>query len=434
MAKNSFIDDLFRVVFSKGLIIIIGITSSILTARYLGPENSGYVAALNVYPSIFMTFGALGVRQSVTYFLGQNIYPESKLKIAITQIWSFASIISVIVCFILMRYYSNSGENLLWVVLSLLPIPFTLFNTYNSGIFLGKNQIAAFNRVNWIPPLVALGFAVLFLIGFSWGVSSFLVASFIGTLTMSIIMLFKNQFIQSFSLFFEWSLIKNLLSLGLIYALSLLVVNLNYKIDVIILDQLSTPYEIGIYSKGANIIQYLWNIPMMLSTIVFARSASAKDGLAFSRKTAQLLRLSFLIIGIAAATMVFFSKYIIIGMYGIAFSDSVQVLQILAPGVVILTIFKVMNMDLAGKGKPWVAMKAMIPSLIINVVLNYILIPKLGAAGAAWASTTSYTIAASLFLYFYSKAAGITIKEVVSFHWSDFKPIVALLLKKKTSK
>lgn len=427
MREGSFIGDLIRVMMSKGIVIMAGIINSIITARYLGPDNNGIIAALAVYPSLFMTIGSLGIRQSTAFFLGKSIYTETEIKQAVAHIWFFTSVISVIVCFCLMRYLSESGYNLTWVFLSLIPIPFTLFNTYNSGIFLGKNQIRTFNRINWIPPVITLILAAILLIGWSKGISGYLIASLTGPIVVSVILLFKNEFINAFTLRFNFTIIKKLLSLGIVYAVSLLIINLNYKIDIILLDKLSTPFETGIYSKGSNIIQYLWNIPMILSTIVFARSASAKDGYAFSLKVARLLRLSLLIIGGAATIMAVFAYFIIVGMYGSEFVGSVDVLRILVPGVVLLTLFKVMNMDLAGKGKPWIAMKAMIPSLATNVALNVTLIPKLGAIGASWASTVSYSLAAVLFIYFYSRETGVRLKDIFRYAKEDFEPLRKLL-------
>src|SRR5690606_22498844 len=205
----------------------------------------------------------------------------------------FTTLFSILVCFILMRYFSSSGENLLWVSLALLPIPFSLFNTYNSGIFLGKNDIRTFNRINWIPSVILLTGTAGFVMALQLGVSGAMIASVGGPLFMFCLLLFKNKFIQAFSFHFDWKIIKSMASLGMIYAVSLLIINLNYKVDLIILDKLSTPFEMGIYSKGSGITQYLWQIPMLFSTIVFARSAVSKDDIAFSNKVAQLLRLSF---------------------------------------------------------------------------------------------------------------------------------------------
>ncbi|WP_418637613.1 flippase [Winogradskyella sp.] len=428
---SSFLKDILRVAFSNGIIIFFGLGSSIITARYLGPEKNGIIAALLIYPGLFMSVGSLGIRQSTTYFLGKNIYSEEEIKTSISQIWMFTTIVSLIICFVLMRVFSNSGDNLLWVLLALAPLPFSLFNTYNSGIFLGKNDIKTFNKINWIPSLLSFVGLFVFVISLSFDVSGALIASIAGPLFISILLLFKNKFVQSFSLKYNWTIIKAMLSLGIVYAIALFVISLNYSIDIIILDKLSTSFELGIYSKGAGVSQYLWQIPAILSTIVFARSAVSKNDYQFSIKVAQLLRLSFILVSLLAVILMFVSPLLIVGMYGEDFYESIRVLQVLLPGVIILTIYKVMNMDLAGKGKPWISMKAMIPALIINVVFNFLLIPKYGATGASIASTVSYSIAGFLFLFFYSKETEIPIKEILAYKRTDFDPILNLIQKFK---
>lgn len=428
---KSFLSDLLGVGFSKILIIVFSLITSIIIARTLGPENNGIIATLLVYPSIFMTIGSLGIRQSTAYFLGKKIFSEDQIKTAITQIWFFSSIFSVVVCFFLIHYFSKSGDNLVWVILALIPVPFSLFNTYNSGIFLGKNEIGMFNKINWIPPFIILLLTMLFVLWLSLDIAGYMIAMIGGPVFIFILLLFKNKFINAFSLKFELAIIKKMLGLGLVYAFSLLIIDLNYKIDIILLDHYSVPFETGIYSKGSAIIQYLWQIPMLLSTIVFARSAVSKNDELFSLKVAHLLRLSLLAIGLGSIILYIFSKLIIVGMFGEEFTRSTNVLNILLPGVLLLTFFKVMNMDLAGKGKPWVAVKAMAPALIVNIILNVLWIPDYGADGASLASTVSYSIAALLFLHFYSKETSIPIKQILYYQKADFTPIVQLIRKLK---
>lgn len=407
--------------------IVFGLTTSIITARYIGPEGNGVIASLLVYPSLFMSFGSLGIQQSTTYFLGRKIYTEEQIKTAITQIWLMTALFSVIISFILMRYFSETGGDLSLVMLALLPIPFSLFNTYNSGIFLGQNDIKTFNKINWIPTLIILIATLIFVVALKLDVAGALLASVGGPLFMAFVLLFKNKFIKAFSFKYNWKIIKAMLSLGIVYAISLLVINLNYKVDIIILDKLSTPFETGIYSRGQGITQYLWQIPMLFSTIVFARSAVSKDGLQFSHKVAQLLRVSLLFIGLMSIVLVVFSELIIVGMYGEPFRGSITVLNYILPGVLILTFYKVLNMDLAGKGKPWISMKAMLPALVLNITLNIIFIPKYGANGAAISSTVSYGFAGVLFLFFYSKEVKIPVKEILSYKKTDFDPILNVI-------
>lgn len=428
--QSSFINDVFRVGVSQGLIIIFGLAVSIITARYIGPEGNGIIAGLTVYPSLFMSIGSLGIRQSTTYFLGKGVFTEEQIKTAITQIWVMTTIISSVVSFMLMHYFSNFGSNLGLVFLAILPIPFSLFITYNSGIFLGRNDIKTFNKINWIPSLIAFLGILLFVIFLKWDLKGAMIASAGGSIFMFIVLLFKNKFLGFFSLEYNWDIIKQVLSLGTVYATALFIINLNYRIDVILLDKLSNAYELGIYVKSAGITQYLWQIPMFLSTVVFARSAVTKNDKVFSLKVAQLLRVSIIFIGVLSVVLMFLSELIIVGMFGEKFKEGTSVLNYLLPGVIILTVFKVMNMDLAGKGKPWISLKAMLPALLINILLNFLLIPDLGARGAAISSSVSYGVAGILFLYFYSKTVGIPIRIILGYNRNDFHPILSLLKNK----
>lgn len=419
----TFLKDLSSVGISKFAIIAFGIGRSIITARWLGPETNGIIAALAVYPSLFMTFGSLGISQSATHFIGKGIFSEQSIKSSIAQIWIFTTFLSVLISYFLIYYFNNSGHDLLLIFLAVVPIPFTLFNTYNSGIFLGKNQIHIYNKINWVPTLIIFLLIILLVVIIPLGIIGAMLAAIAGPIFMFLILLFKNDFIYSFKIKFDWVIIQSLLSLGIIYAFALLIINLNYKADIILLDKLSSPFELGIYAKGVSVTEYLWQIPMLLSTIIFSRSAVAKNGLLFSRKVAQLMRLSIIIIGIGCITLILMSKYVILIMFGIEFIKSTEVLQFLMPGVLLLTIFKVLNMDLAGKGKPWISMKAMIPAVIINIILNFLFIPAYGANGSAISSTISYSMATILFLHFYSKEVQIPIKEILHFSKADFQPI-----------
>jgi O-antigen/teichoic acid export membrane protein len=429
MKSASFIADVIKVGVSKVIIIGSGLLTSVVTARFIGPEGNGIIASLVVYPSLFMSIGSLGIRQSTTFYLGKGLFTEDQIKTAITQIWMLTTVVSLIVSYLLIRYFSNAGENLILVLLALAPIPFSLFNTYNSGIFLGMNDIKTFNRINWMPSVVVLLFTALLVMGLEMGIQGTMISAVVGPLFMFFMLMVKNDFIRFFSIKYEWIVIKEMLKLGAVYAISLFVINLNYRIDVVFLDKLSTPYELGIYSKGAGITQYLWHIPMLLSTVVFARSAGSKDNRLFSLKVAQLLRISFVFIGLASVILFNVSDRIITGMYGEGFKGSISVLKILLPGVFILTVFKVMNMDLAGKGKPWLSLKAMLPALFVNIGLNMILIPDFGANGASVASTVSYSVAGLIFMFVYCRNVEMSLKELLYYRIADFDFIFSRLKK-----
>jgi Na+-driven multidrug efflux pump len=102
-------------------------------------------------------------------------------------------------------------------------------------------------------------------------------------------------------------------------------------------------------------------------------------------------------------------------------------MKFLVPGIVAIVVHKVLNMDLAGRGKPYVALWSFLPALALNIVLNLLLIPLWGAAGAALATSASYGIAAVGFLIHYSRETQVPLMEVVTYSRADFEFVPRLL-------
>ncbi|WPV00221.1 flippase [Mucilaginibacter sp. cycad4] len=433
---SSFTSDLLAVLKSRGTVIVTGLLTSVITARYLGPEGNGVVATLIVYPNLFMIVGSLGIRQSAAYYMGQKKYDESDILASVINVWLFTSIIGVAICYILLKYFTNTKFSNTLLFLTLLPVPFALLTTYVSGLFLGKNAIKDFNTVNWVPNVVKLIAYVLVIMILPWDVYGALIGIALGYILLTFFVWAKLKKMIKFRWTPNWEITKKMLSLGSVYALSLMIINLNYRVDVALLEHFAGEYQVGIYTKGVSIVEYLWEIPTVLSTIIFARSATSNDPKAFSYKVCQLLRICFIVISLCSVAFYFLSTFIMVTMYSETFRPSSMVQKILLPGILLLTVFKILNMDLAGRGKPWLSTIAMIPALVINAVLNCLWDSKYGGNGAAWASTISYSISAIVFLVMYSNHVKISIKEIFAYSKSDFDFIGGLVqrFKKKPNK
>lgn len=425
----SFLKDTSRVAVSKVLMIATGLATSVIVARWLGPSANGVMAAVAVYPALLMTVGSLGVRQATAFSLGSGKYQLNDIKTAISQLWLVASTITVFGSFALIWIFSKQANDLLLVSLAIAPIPFQLFNTYNTGIFLGQNKIRKFSRISWLPKLFVLLSTIVLVIFLAKGVYGALLATAMGPFVMFVILVFQNKFVQHVSLRVNWEIVRSLVGLGAIYAIAMLVLTLNYKSDIIFLEYLSDSREVGIYSKGAHLMEYLWEIPMLFSMVTFARSASTTDRAAFSRKVTKLLRLSLIVVGTISIVLGVVAKPLILLLFGEQFEGSALVLQIMLPGVVVLTILKVVNMDLAGRGKPWISIQTMLPALVINIALNFAMIPKYGANGAAFASTVSYFFGGVFTWLAYARETGQPISEILRFGAGDLEFLLSKLKK-----
>lgn len=428
---SSFKQDLLSVLKSKVTIILCGVVTSVITARYLGAEGSGELALLIIMPELLMVVGSMGIRQSSAFLIGSGRHSDEAVFSNVVSLWLFTTLLCVVACYCFLRFAVQSNFTDKTIFYALIPIPFALLGTYSAGLFLGKNKIKEFNSVSWIPEVVRLiGYVALIML-IPLGVEGALLGRALSYMLMLYFVWGHLSKLVKVRIGIDPTILKGLVSLGAIYALSMIVISFNYKVDIILLERWANAYEVGIYTKGASIVEKLWQIPSLLGAIVFARSAMAKDSKLFSYKVAQLLRICFVAISLAGLIFYILSELMMTVLYGEEFLPSAVVQKILLPGVLFMTIFKVLNMDLAGRGKPWIAMCAMIPALVINIGLNWLWIEELGAVGAAWASMVSYTVSALLFLILYSREVNIPVIKLFACSRSDFEPIWALFLNRK---
>lgn len=373
-----------------------------------------------------IAIGSLGVRPAITHLIGKQKYSDDELTTGALQIWFFSTIITSLLTFFII-YFTQPQTAIYLILLTTFIVPFSLFHNYSLGIFLGKNRIRGFSNLTWIPTLFQLLTAVVLIMFLDFKVSGALIAILIGTLLINALLIFTRKIHFKFSFKIQKEVIKSILNLGVFYAIALLFLSLNYKIDIILLDNLSSNYETGVYSKGAKFAEYLWQIPMIFAPIVVAGSASTENQKEYSKKVTVLLRVALVFVLVAAILIALISHYLIVGLYGELFIESAPVLTTLLPGVVLLTIYKVLNMDLVGQGKPLTTIKAMVPTLLLNLILNWLWIPEFGALGAALASTFSYSLGAILFLLLYLKETKQKLTEVFNYSKNDFKIVLGYL-------
>lgn len=420
--KRSFLSSAAGVFITQIIIYIIGFVASIVLNRNLGPGGRGLLAALSVYPLAIFSIAEMGIRQAAVYFIGKKEHDEKVIIGVIYFLLLFTSVTGMGICFTILTLLHNPDFTLAMRLTTILIIPVKLCISYSSAYFLGKEQIGRFNRVQWLSQLFYLAMVCLLLWYLKAGVLGGLIAVISATgitAIYAVSLVVKN--VKVIRLRFDWAIIKKMLSLGVIYAVSLFVMQMNYRIDIMLMERLTDKVQIGLYNTGVSMVELVWFLPTALGTVIFSKSVNAKDDHAFSIKIGKLLRVSFIAVLLAGAALFIIAPYIIPRLYGEDFSASSLVIRTLLPGVVFLTIFKVLGMDIAGKGKPWVSILIMIPAVIINIVLNLFLIPKYGAIGASYSSTISYSIASIIYLPAYAKVVGVPVKTLITYRKSDFE-------------
>jgi Na+-driven multidrug efflux pump len=111
-------------------------------------------------------------------------------------------------------------------------------------------------------------------------------------------------------------------------------------------------------------------------------------------------------------------------LYGQAFRPAALLFGILLPGMVALALHLVVDAYFAGRGFPPISIVSAVGALGAKIGLNLILVPGLGAPGAAVATTVVYASLLGVKVLAVSRASGMS---VWSFVRPDISAVRALL-------
>jgi len=197
----------------------------------------------------------------------------------------------------------------------------------------------------------------------------------------------NNKTLQSIS-----NLWQEALTLGLV----LFLIQLYFRIDTIMLGLLSSKTEVGLYSVSFNLMEGTFFIPSVVMAAIFPGLSQAKQFFNYFRKGLLLLSLT----GITCGGAVFLLAEIIIKMFfAQEFQGSGEVLKILALAIPIIFWGYLMTQSLVALDHNRIYLAITAFAVLLNVILNYWLIPEYGAKGAAIATVlTEALIPLSCFL------------------------------------
>lgn len=420
MSQRSFLRDITGVFGSNMLALVSAFMMDIILSRQLGPEGRGLYTAVLVVPMITVSFALLGIRRSAIYHLGRKNFEENRIVSGIFSLMIFSSVLAIVISGIALYFTRPEGLTFSMAVITLLSIPVKMALVYSGGIFIGKEEFRPSNLQVWLPHFLNLIGIVLFVILLDGYVTGALLSLFAANLLVSIHSMLKLIKRYTIRIGFDQQVIRSLISLGISYALVVVVMQLNYRVDILLLQELSTMKEVGYYSLGVAISDKLWQLPSAIGLVVMSRSANTYDETRLNQDVARLLRLALLAVLITAVLLWLVAPLLIPLIFGSKFIPSITIVRWMLPGIVMFVIARILSGRFAGKGEPLTLAIIFIPALLLNILLNFLWIPSNGGLGAAWASNVSYSLGAIALLITFSVRMRINITELLFVRASDF--------------
>ncbi len=418
--RRSFIHDALVLIGNQFTVMAVGVITGVVLARCLGASGRGLIAAVMVYPAILLSLMDMGVRQASAYYIGKGFYTNGQVVGAISTIALTLGTLGALVCAVFLRWMDNPQVTPLIVLLAIAPIPFSIFTSYSSGVFLGNRQVGIFANIGWMVAILNLLAAILLVWVLDGGPEGALGATLLSKAVVVGYALWLVRTLAPIRPRFEWRVIRALIAKGLVYSVALFVITLNYKVNLVVMGKLSSVDQIGIFALGVSVAQLTWALPQAITTALFSHSATAPDEDVFSGKVMRLFRVTLLVALVLVIVLGLAAPILIPLVYGEEFRPSVRVIHLLLPGVFCLLGLKILNMDLAGRGKPNASLYAMIPALVLNGGLSLWLVPRYGSRGAAMASSAGYVLGGIGMTIVYCRYVGIGFLELWRYRSSDF--------------
>jgi O-antigen/teichoic acid export membrane protein len=409
--------------------MVLGIASSVIVARALGPEGKGEYALIALIAVLLQTAGGMGLDQAALYKVARGKEQVRRLAAFFATVSGILGIVLCGVHWVLtqipwyLHYLAVSGVDvsLVWILVLLLPA--TLAGQSLTMSLLGLERYGAYNAASLVMPVTLMALLLLFVLAMDQGVGG-AVAATAGT---SAVTLLAAGFIL-------WRVappaatsggkatLEGAFSFGWRAHLANIAWFLHYRLDMFLVGYLLGPAALGFYSTAVGLAEKLYMIPSVIGTLVFPRVA-ATDPVQSVALTARACRHSLWITAALAGVLGLVAYPAVHLLYGMEFLPSVQPLWILLPGVILLALARVLSADLNGRGLPGVVARVNIAMALMNLLLNLWWIPIWGIAGAAAATTLSYTLMALLLGMAFRKRSNAAWSDLLLFRRGDFEDL-----------
>ena len=407
--RASLLGDIVRVLTGNIVAMAAVLILNIILSRSLGPGGYGVFNGLLVVAMISGALVQMGIHRSAVVHLGRKDYPTGAVLGSVATLWMMASIMAIIASIVTYCILQNNAYTVAMILVVITGIPFAIGVIYLSGCYLGLDRVKQANRIYYTAPLINVVLTLLLVVWLRLEVIGALIATLISSITVFSITTYRLRKEFYFNFSFDRGLLKSLVKLGLVYAFTVILLQLNYKVDILFLQKMVGSEEVGFYTLAVSVSEQLWLLPYAAGLVLMSRTANSSSTEAAVRPVGPLLRWGFLISVIGSIAIVYLAPILVPMIFGKDFSGSIEVVKAIIPGIVAFVVFRILESNLAGLGKPWLAVYALLPSLLINVGLNLWLIPQFGILGSAWATNVSYIVATMVYLGIYVRFTKVSI-------------------------
>jgi len=387
------------------VLLALALFSSIILARILGPEGRGVFALVLLLPELGATFGLLGFEQANVVYAG--LEPRGRGAL----VWHSTAIAGVVggiiavagVSFFVLRGPGSHAllHGPLWLyILPLLTVPSALVTAYWGAILRGMNRIFLMNAVE----VGTKGGSLLLILVLVWwlrlGVAGAVSAETLVSAGTVVLMVGLLRHVGTWGRpSFDWPLWRRIRRFALPAYCGGITSYLNYRADQFIIAALLPPEQLGFYAIAVGLAERLWILTGAVAHALLPHLANSTER--DPALSAVVARHVMIWTGGACLLVFALADVMVRVMYSSAFVEAVSPLRWMLPGIFIATAGKVLVAEILAREKIHYTVWVGIITVLVNIVGNFLLVPRMGISGAALASSISYALLSLILTWYY---------------------------------
>jgi len=366
------------------------IATAILIARGLGPAGQGRYALFAAVVGLVSTLGAAGQFEGhVLTSAGERSKGRVLLARSVVQVVAAMMVVALGQA-LWRRWLSLEVEGALASLVMLVLVGEMLALLFR-GINLGQHSITAYNVATLVQRVVY--FMLVAAIAATGGLridavlGAWLVAV-AANATVSGIWIWKRS-----DAVLSWATVREgwrgSMQRGLRALLTIGLTLLLLRADVYMIGPMLGLEAVGQISVAYTFAEYLWYIPSILASILFAAVAASR-GPETVAKICRASRTTVALLTPIGVGLAIVGSWVVPLIYGRAYVQAGTLFVLLLPGMLAVSLHLVIDSYFAGSGFPRISYLAAAGAVALKVVLNLILVPRMSLAGAATATSVVY--------------------------------------------
>lgn len=400
---------------TRVVMIFNSLAAGIIVARWLGAEGVGQLAVINVAVATLVQLGSFGLPSSNAYFISQD---TAHLRAAALNSLMFALGVGLILALALSAtasfqpdWFGLNSANLMRI--AAVSIPFQMITLIGLNILLAVGKVRQFNVLDLVSQSVVFINAVCVWLVVRGNLETLVwwntTASVLVSIVIALLLVASAKSLVQSKWRADIALLRRMITYGLKFHVSILAGAIIIRADLLVVNHFRGAAEAGVYSVASQFALMLMLLPGVIATLLFPRITTEQD--ARGETTCRVTRYTAFIMFISCLAAVPLSLLLPF-VYGAAFYDATGLLWILLPGVYLIGLESVLVQHFNALGLPRAIPLYWVVTLVLNLVLVFALVPRLGAQGAAVASTISYAAIFGLVALHFHSSTGRSFAEV----------------------